>query len=148
MGSRQAQQGAIFIGASMMVLMIAVLVFAAVTFTATEAKALNEDGDRMVAFYRAEAALQAARYEIGENLDADADGLGSVSTGDWNVTATLIDVKRRLHAYQVFPSHRTWDIREYLGGRRTLWGNFDTPHTLAISGADRTIRRCPARPTQ
>ena len=66
------------------VLMVVMVLFGsgavALSFSASQSNAVSTRVDEVAAFYLAEGAIETAKYEIGQNIDTHADGIG-VATG-------------------------------------------------------------------
>src|SRR5688572_19844900 len=86
-------------GSALVIVLIGVGLMLALTGSMTmvlvaDARVILESAQQMSAFFLAESGFEAAKHEIGESLDPDNDGMGTVNAnkldGSYSVSATDI----------------------------------------------------------
>ena len=88
--------GVVLLASLMVVMTLFGTIMLILNFSMSESEVLEDRAGEVSAFYLAEGALQAAKWEILENVDSDGDGLGTLpatttSAGSFVVTAVETD---------------------------------------------------------
>ena len=93
MATTRRESGIVLIAALLLVLTLVGITGYVLVFSVAGARSVEESVDQQTAFYLAEAGLETAKWELGELVDPDGDGIGSKTVyyedgGSYTVLAT------------------------------------------------------------
>ena len=93
MESNRRESGVALFGTIVAMVVLLSVTGAAVALSITDLRAVQNGRDQLSAFYLAEGGLQRAKWEIGEDVDPDTDGIGNLAVSSANGDTTVAAVE-------------------------------------------------------